>query len=178
MHRHSFASQLIAAQNLCALVNAVSFDPSDVHVDEDVPTGSAQVCLKGNTEVAMAYTVQVRSQPSGENPATGERLGVKFVCLFMRTCHSNAAGVDYIIDPADLTLMFPAGEPVERCIPIRIVNDTITSEDEETFIFVLDMLPEGVVPGENPEADVTIIDDDRDGITHFTIYVSTLTYCR
>ena len=59
--------------------------------------------------------------------------------------------------------MFPAGEPVERCVPVGIVDDSVTSEGNETFMFVLDTLPEGVVPGENPEADVTIIDDDRDG---------------
>ena len=48
----------------------MSFDPSDVHVAEDVPSGSTQVCLKGNTTSAEPYIVQVRSVMSGENPAT------------------------------------------------------------------------------------------------------------
>lgn len=67
---------------------------------------------------------------------------------------------DYTINQDDLTVSFPAGAPVEMCIPIGIVNDDVVLENPETFTLDFETLPSGVIPGDNPEAVVTIIDDD------------------
>lgn len=72
------------------------------------------------------------------------------------------AGADYIIHDSDLTVTFPAGEPVQRCITVQIVNDTLLLEGDEMFELFFDDLPQGVVPGDNPEVDVTIREDDSD----------------
>ena len=75
----------------------------------------------------------------------------------------HTAGDDYTAYEDDLTLDFPEGAPTSQCVIAWITNDTITLEDDETFMFFLEDLPEGVVPGDNPESTVTIVDDDDDG---------------
>lgn len=56
--------------------------------------------------------------------------------------------------------MFPAGLPTEMCVPVQIINDQVSLEGDETFIFELDALPEGVLPGPQPNSTVVIEDDD------------------
>ena len=67
---------------------------------------------------------------------------------------------DYTIESTDLTVTIPAGEPMEQCISVGIVDDEVALEGEETFQFFFDTLPEGVVAGEPSEALVTILDND------------------
>ena len=70
------------------------------------------------------------------------------------------ASDDYTIESADLTVTIPAGEPMEQCIPVGIVDDEVALEREETFQFFFVTLPEGVVAGDPDEAVITIVDDD------------------
>ena len=49
---------------------------------------------------------------------------------------------------------------MERCVTIQIVDDDISLEGEETLIVEFETLPEGVLPGDNPNSMVTIVDDD------------------
>ena len=48
----------------------VSFTNPAVRVDEDVPSGSTQVCLIADSASPRPYTVVVGRGPSGDNPAT------------------------------------------------------------------------------------------------------------
>ena len=93
----------------------------------------------------------------------------QLVCLlltFLSVWHINylwcnlIASEDYTIESADLTVTFPAGEPMEQCIPVGIVDDEVALEGEETFQFFFDTLPEDVIAGDSNEAIVTIVDDD------------------
>ena len=70
------------------------------------------------------------------------------------------AGEDYTINNADFTVTIPAGEPMEQCIPVGIVDDEVALEGEETFQFFFVTLEPGVLPGDQGEAVVTIVDDD------------------
>ena len=80
---------------------------------------------------------------------------VSFFHTFLPT-----ATEDYTIESDDLTVTIPAGEPMEKCIPVAIVDDEVALEREETFQFFFDTLPEGVVAGEPNEVVVTIVDND------------------
>lgn len=62
---------------------------------------------------------------------------------------------------ADLTVVFPAGEPTTQCITVGIVDDLISLEERETFMFTIVSTTDGVVPGDDPEATVTINDNDE-----------------
>ena len=73
---------------------------------------------------------------------------------------SHAVIEDYTINNADLTVTIPAGEPMEQCIPVGIVDDEVALEGEETFQFFFVTLEQGVLPGDQSEAVVTIVDDD------------------
>ena len=48
----------------------VSFTTFAVRVNEDVPSGSTQVCLIADSASARQYTIEVGRRPSGNNPAT------------------------------------------------------------------------------------------------------------
>jgi hypothetical protein len=72
-----------------------------------------------------------------------------------------AAGEDYTISNADLMITLPAGEPVEQCIPVGIVDDRVALEGEETFQFFFESVPEGVDTRFPNEAFVTIVDNDE-----------------
>ena len=76
----------------------------------------------------------------------------------------HTASEDYTIGNADLTVTIPAGEPMEQCIPVGIVDDEVALEGEETFQFFFETLPEGVVAGDPDEAVIIIIENDE-GIT-------------
>ena len=67
---------------------------------------------------------------------------------------------DYTINNADLIVTIPAGEPMEQCIPVGIVDDDVALEGEETFQFFFVTLEPGVLAGDQSEAVVTIVDDD------------------
>ena len=70
-----------------------------------------------------------------------------------------AAGMDYTIDMADLTVNFPAGAPVERCVPFIVIDDDLAREGNETFRFTIN--PNPLVNIIDPdEAEVTIIEND------------------
>ena len=62
---------------------------------------------------------------------------------------------------ADLSVVFPSGEPTTQCIPVGIVDDPISLEERETFMFTITSTTDGVVPGDDPEATVAINDDDE-----------------
>ena len=70
-----------------------------------------------------------------------------------------AAGVDYTINMADLTVTFPAGAPQEQCVPFFAVDDDIALEGDETFQFVIEPSPNTQV-GSPDMAEVTIVDQD------------------
>lgn len=70
---------------------------------------------------------------------------------------------DYNIDASHEIVIFPAGEPVEMCILIKIVDNAVTLEGSETFTFEFETLPAGVFPGSISEAIVSIKDDDDNG---------------
>ena len=135
----------------------VSFTTPIVRVNENVQSGSTQVCLIADSASARPYTVVVGRRPSGSNPATR-----KFIAeSSQHNVHFlPTASEDYTINNADLTVTFPAGEPMEQCIPVGIVDDEVALEGEETFQFFFVTLPEGVVAGDPDEAVVTIVDDD------------------
>ena len=59
-----------------------------------------------------------------------------------------------------LTFEIPAGPIDTYCLPIEIVNDTVTLEGDEMFSIQFMTLPEGVTPGSVPESVITINDDD------------------
>lgn len=90
-------------------------------------------------------------------------IGLKTAGLNFNKCFLFAAGVDYTVNMADLTITIPAGEPAQQCIPVGIVDDDIPLELPETFTFNFTSLPEGVAPGSVPESIVTIVDDDSAG---------------
>ena len=71
---------------------------------------------------------------------------------------------------ADLSVVFPSGEPTTQCIPVRIVDDSISLEERETFMFTITSTTDGAVPGDDPEATVAIIDDDKRKLTSTKIY--------
>ena len=48
----------------------ISFTTPAVRVNEDVPSGSTQVCLIADSSSPRPYTVVVGRRPSGDNPAT------------------------------------------------------------------------------------------------------------
>ena len=73
---------------------------------------------------------------------------------------SFAANIDYTIESADLTVTIPAGEPMEQCIPVGIVDDEVALEGNETFQFFFETLPDNVITGDPDEAEVTIVEDD------------------
>ena len=134
----------------------VSFTIPLVRVAEDV--GSTQVCLIADTASARQYTVVVGRRPSGDNPAT--RKYWRYFIVAHVTVYPLAAGGDYTIDNADLTVPIPAGEPMEQCIPVGIVDDEVALEGEETFQFFFDTLEPGVVAGDQSETVVVILDND------------------
>ena len=66
-------------------------------------------------------------------------------------------------------MTIPAGEPMEQCISVGIVDDEVALEGEETFQFFFDTLPEDVIAGDSNEAIVTIVDDDDGEGTVFSL---------
>ena len=67
---------------------------------------------------------------------------------------------DYTVNNADLTVTFPAGEPMEQCIPVGIVDDEVALEGNETFQIVFERLPNRVMAGDPSREEITIIDND------------------
>ena len=44
---------------------------------------------------------------------------------------------------------------------MTILDDDVALEEEETLAVLFETLPEGVEPGDEPNATVTIVDDDE-----------------
>ena len=82
------------------------------------------------------------------------------------------AGDDYTINSADLTVTIPAGEPMEQCIPVGIVDDEVALEGNETFQLFFETLPDNVAAGDPDEAVVIIVDDDSKILVPKTITFS------
>ena len=72
------------------------------------------------------------------------------------------AGVDYTVNMTLLTFEILAGPMDTYCLPVRIVNDTVNLEGDETFSIRFMTLPEGVTPGSIPESVITINDNDNE----------------
>ena len=71
---------------------------------------------------------------------------------------------------ADLTVTFPAGAPMQQCVPFIIIDDNLAREGNETFQFTID--PRPGVHVINPEtAEVTIIENDL-GKLQAELYIS------
>lgn len=72
------------------------------------------------------------------------------------------------MDLAELSVVFPSGGPTTQCIPVRILDDPISLEERETFMFTIDtsQTTDGVVPGDEPEATVAINDNDERKFQH------------
>lgn len=67
--------------------------------------------------------------------------------------------MDYTINAAALTVIFPAGAPVQQCIPFNPVDDDFAREENETFHFTID--PRFNIRIVSPDmAEVTIIEND------------------
>ncbi len=85
----------------------------------------------------------------------------KDLCLLTLTDIRYTAMLDYNVDGDALTVTVPAGEVMQQCVRVDIVDDEVALEGNETFQFYFAELDEGVVPEDPSEADVTIIDDDK-----------------
>ena len=62
--------ELLSYQSLTPPVIRVFFTTPAVRVNEDVPSGSTQVCLIADSASLRPYTVVVGRRPSGDSPAT------------------------------------------------------------------------------------------------------------
>ena len=80
----------------------MSFTTPAVRVNEDVPSGSTQVCLIADSASPRPYTVVVGRRPSGDNPATRKLLRLtvrhieRFPCFKRRNMDGNEVDFNLI----------------------------------------------------------------------------------
>ena len=149
-----------------------------ITVDEDI--GLTEACFSPNATSTIPITVTVGVAPKSDHHATRKHY-CNFIYRLKIILHFCFIGnEDYRINPSDLVFVInESSEAGQRfCVPITIIDDTITLEREELFRLFFDGLPSSDVGvGEIAEVCVSIIDNEGNFRTAFILSIKISFVC-